>query len=72
MAGTARVSAASLKRHSIYDQPKQPRPAAKRYEWADAGALLHIDALRLPKFDRPGHWATGDRRLGFVPRGTGH
>jgi transposase InsO family protein len=24
--------------------------------------LLHIDALRLPKFDRPGHWATGDRR----------
>lgn len=51
-----------LKRHGIYDQPKQPRPAAKRYEWADAGALLHIDALRLPKFDRPGHWATGDRR----------
>jgi len=51
-----------LKRHGVYDQPRPPRPAAKRYEWADAGALLHIDALRLPKFDRPGHWATGDRR----------
>lgn len=51
-----------LKRHGVYDQPKPPRPAAKRYEWADAGALLHIDALRLAKFDRPGHWATGDRR----------
>jgi transposase InsO family protein len=25
------------------------------------GALLHIDALRLAKFDRPGHWATGQR-----------
>jgi transposase InsO family protein len=50
-----------LKRHGVYDQPKQPRPAAKRYEWAQAGALLHIDALRLAKFDRPGHWATGDR-----------
>ena len=22
---------------------------------------MHIDALRLPKFDRPGHWATGQR-----------
>ncbi len=28
---------------------------------ADAGALPHIDALKLPKFDRPGHWASGQR-----------
>ena len=27
-------------------------------EWTEAGALLHIDAFELPKFDRPGHWAT--------------
>ena len=33
----------------------------RRYEWAEAGALLHIDAFELPKFDRPGHWATGER-----------
>jgi transposase InsO family protein len=25
------------------------------------GALLHIDAYSVPKFDQPGHWATGDR-----------
>jgi transposase InsO family protein len=51
-----------LRRHGVYTQPRQPRPARKRYEWTDAGALLHVDALRLAKFDRPGHWATGDRR----------
>ena len=22
--------------------------------------MLHIDAFELPRFDRPGHWATGD------------
>ena len=33
----------------------------RRYEWTEAGALLHIDAFELPKFDRPGHWAHGDR-----------
>ncbi len=22
---------------------------------------MHIDAFELPKFDRPGHWATGER-----------
>ena len=60
--GIARASARSSKRHGVYAQPQRPRPAAKRYEWADAGALLHIDALKLPKFDKPGHWATGDRR----------
>ena len=51
-----------LKRHGVYDQPRAPRSAAKRYECAEAGALLHIDALRVAKIDRSGHWATGDRR----------
>jgi transposase InsO family protein len=37
------------------------RQTSRRYEWAEAGALLHIDAFSLPKFERPGHWATGDR-----------
>ena len=37
------------------------RQSPRRYEWAEAGALLHIDAYSVPKFDRPGHWATGDR-----------
>ena len=52
-----------LRRHGVSRLPKQPRQSSRRYEWAQAGALLHIDALRLPKFDQPGHWATGDRSL---------
>jgi transposase InsO family protein len=50
-----------LRRHGVSRLPKAPRQSSRRYEWAEAGALLHIDALRLPKFERPGHWATGDR-----------
>lgn len=37
------------------------RQSSQRYEWAEAGALLHIDAFTVPKFKAPGHWATGDR-----------
>lgn len=37
------------------------RQTTRRYEWAEAGALLHIDGFELRKFDRPGHWAHGDR-----------
>ena len=51
----------ALKRHGCSARRRGVRQTHRRYEWADAGALLHIDALRLPKFDRPGHWATGQR-----------
>ena len=27
--------------------------------WAEPGALLHLDAMQLPKFDAAGHWPTG-------------
>jgi transposase InsO family protein len=51
-----------LKRHGVSRQRRTQRPqTTRRYEWAEAGALLHIDAFELPKFDRPGHWAHGDR-----------
>jgi transposase InsO family protein len=50
-----------LRRYGVSRKPKQPRASSRRYEWADAGALLHIDAFTLSKFERPGHWATGDR-----------
>ncbi len=50
-----------LARHGVARRRRGERQTHKRYEWAEAGALLHIDALRLPKFDRPGHWATGQR-----------
>jgi len=52
-----------LKRHGVSRRRRLPgRQTSRRYEWAEAGALLHIDAFELPKFDRPGHWAHGDRQ----------
>jgi transposase InsO family protein len=50
-----------LHRHGQSARRRGERQTHRRYEWADAGALLHIDALRLAKFERPGHWATGQR-----------
>jgi transposase InsO family protein len=38
------------------------RQTSRRYEWSEAGALLHIDAFQVPKFQAPGHWATGQRK----------
>jgi transposase InsO family protein len=39
----------------------ETRQTTRRYEWAEAGALLHIDGFELPKFAVPGHWATAER-----------
>ena len=47
------------------------RQTTRRYEWAEAGALLHIDAYSVAKFDSPGHWATGDRSKVERSRGVG-
>jgi transposase InsO family protein len=46
------------------------RQTTRRYEWTEAGALLHIDAYSVAKFDQPGHWATGDRKT-VRSRGAG-
>src|SRR5215210_7912618 len=46
-----------LKRHGCSRRrrsPKADRPA-RRFECAQAGALLHIDAFSAVKFDAPGH-----------------
>ena len=51
-----------LWRHGVSRRRRSQRQTFKRYEWAETGALLHIDAFRAPKFDRPGHWATGGQR----------
>src|SRR4249919_438207 len=47
------------------------RQTTRRYEWAEAGALLHIDAYSAAKFDQPGHWATGNRSKVERSRGVG-
>src|SRR5829696_5677896 len=48
-----------LRRHGISRRPRGERQSYRRFEWAEPGALLHLDAMQLPKFDAPGHWATG-------------
>jgi transposase InsO family protein len=61
-----------LHRHGVSRQRRTERSAGtRRYEWAEAGALLHIDAFELPKFDRPGHWAHGDRGERYRTRRAG-
>lgn len=47
------------------------RQSSRRYEWTEAGALLHIDAFQVPKFSVPGHWATGERRERHKTRQAG-
>jgi transposase InsO family protein len=50
----------------------RPRQTFRRYEWAQPGALLHMDTKRLERFDKPGHWATGNRSEQIRSRGAGH
>lgn len=52
-----------LARHGVSRQRRSQRSqsSSRRYEWAEAGALLHIDAFELTRFDAPGHWVDGDR-----------
>jgi transposase InsO family protein len=58
-----------LKRHGCSRRRRGSRQTFKRFEWAQPGALLHIDAYKAPKFDAPGHRVTGDR--GVIGRSTG-
>jgi len=51
-----------LWRHGLSRKPRQPQPRYRRYEWSRAGALLHVDVKKLPRFLEPGHRTTGDRR----------
>src|SRR3954452_12797867 len=51
-----------LHRHGVSRRRRgEPRQSTRRYEWSEPGALLHIDSKALPRFDRPGHFAHGDR-----------
>jgi transposase InsO family protein len=61
-----------LWRHGLSRRPRGVRQTFRRYEWAQPGALLHMDTLRLERFDTPGHWATGDRSQQIRSRGSGH
>jgi transposase InsO family protein len=52
-----------LKRHGVSRRRRGERQTHRRYEWAQPGALLHIDAFSVQRFDRPGHWAHSDRSV---------
>jgi transposase InsO family protein len=53
---------AILKRHGCSRRPRPDRAEVVRYEWPCPGDLLHMDVKRYPRFRRPGHAVTGDRR----------
>ena len=65
--GIARRSGRSCASRARAAAARAPQ-TTRRYEWAEAGALLHIDAMELPKFDRPGHWATATAPSAPHPR----
>src|SRR5919198_4148244 len=51
-----------LRRHGCSQRRRTPKQRfTGRYEWSEPGALLHMDAKQLPRFDHPGHWAHRDR-----------
>ena len=50
-----------LCRHGVSRRRRGQRQTFRRFEWAQPGALLHIDAYSAPKFLSPGHRVTGDR-----------
>jgi transposase InsO family protein len=60
-----------LRRHGQSRRRRSQRQTTRRYEGAEAGALLHIDAYEAPKFERPGHWAHGQRGERHRSRGAG-
>jgi transposase InsO family protein len=61
-----------LWRHGVSRRRSSPRQSFRRYEWAQPGALLHMDTKRLERFEKPGHWATGTRAQKRRTRGAGH
>jgi transposase InsO family protein len=63
-----------LRRHGCSRRRRsspEARPA-RRYEWAEPGALLHVDTKQLARFARPGHFAHGSWAEGHRSRGAGY
>src|SRR4051794_9022889 len=61
-----------LARHGVPCQRRSGRSqTTRRYEWTEAGALLHTDAFEFPKLAVPGPGAQGDRAEPPRPRGAG-
>jgi transposase InsO family protein len=63
---------AILKRHGLSRVAPAAREQFVRYEWPCPGDLLHMDVKRYPRFRRPGHAITGDRRHKLRRNPLGH
>ena len=61
-----------LRRHGRSRGACTPRPITKRYEWAEPGALIHIDTAKLARFERPGHRTRGRSSRSGRPEGLGY
>jgi transposase InsO family protein len=59
---------AILRRYGCSRAPRAAREDVVRYEWPCPGDLLHMDVKRYPRFRRPGHAVTGDRRAARLQR----
>jgi len=59
---------AILRRHGRSRAPRATPERFVRYEWPCPGDLLHMDVKRYPRFRRPGHAVTGDRRAARMQR----
>lgn len=60
------------RRHGRSRGACRPRPITKRYEWAEAGALIHVDTAKLARFDQPGHRTRGRRAGMHRSEGAGY
>ncbi|HEV3072115.1 MAG TPA: hypothetical protein VGY76_11910 [Solirubrobacteraceae bacterium] len=63
---------AILTRHGLSRTPKALREEVCRYEWPCPGDLVHVDVKKYPRFRRPGHAVTGDRRHKLRTHPLGH
>lgn len=61
-----------LKRHGTSRGACTTRPITKRYEWAEPGALIHIDTAKLARFERPGHRTRGRSSRSGRTEGLGY
>jgi len=72
LSGETRIAhstiSAILQRHGCSRAPRPDRAEVVRYEWPCRGDLLHMDVKRYPRFRRPGHAVTGDRRAKLQQR----
>ena len=62
LTGIPRTTVHRIVRRRGLQRPKQPREPVVRYEYAEPGAMVHVDTKKLGRFDKgPGHRIHGDR-----------